>query len=68
MKKEEAMKLRNIVSDTIPDLISVTLDFERELVHVDIFGRITELPIAELDSRKNSCRDFIGYLKDKIGI
>ncbi len=66
IEKKEAMKLRETASIIIHNLISITLDFERKLIHVEIFGRVTELPIAELDLHKNSCRDLIAYIKEKL--
>ena len=68
MKREDILKLRDLVSITVENLISVTADVEKEvIVVVNICSsKEIELPIAELQSHKYSCRDFITYLKDKL--
>ncbi len=69
MTKKEILKMRDAVSITVENLISVTADIKKELIIIYYIGIDKEvyLPVAELLLRKNSCRDFIGYLKEKLG-
>jgi len=67
MIEKELLDLRDIVSTTVENLISTTVDVRRRLMIVNLFGKKEiELSIAELQSHQNSCRDFIKYLKEKL--
>ena len=68
MNEKNIFELRDLVSCTVHNLLLITADIKRELIVVYFLGKEIELPVDELWSCKNSCRGFISYLKDKLGV
>lgn len=64
--KEDILKMRDVVSATVHNLTLVAADIERRLISVYIYGKNIELPIAELWLYKDSCKNFLNYIKEKI--
>lgn len=67
MTKEEILTIRDLVSVTVENLITTTAIVEQEVIIVNVLGKENRLYAEELWDRRNSCKDFIGYLKEKLG-
>lgn len=66
MLKSEVFEIRDLVSQTVHDLILVTATTEQEIITVNIFGKEKRLYAEELWDRRNSCKNFLNYIKEKI--
>lgn len=63
--REKILAVYDTVYVTVKDLMSVTADFDNQLIIVWVCGKEITLPVPELLARRKSPKDFIDYLKEK---
>lgn len=66
MLKEEILEMRDLVSDTVRDLVFVAAKIEQEVIIINMLDREIKLPVKDLWDRRHSAKSFINYLKEKL--